>query len=100
MAKVLLNNDFIKHNLICPADKRRIEFCCNDISGFFVEVRVIAQSKGTFYLRYKNQFGKTCTVKLGLTNNTSLNTARTKARQLRADVALGKNPKTDLLKCK
>jgi integrase len=100
MAKILLNSNFIKHNLICPPDKRRIEFCCNEISGFFVEVRITTQSKGTFYLRYKDQYAKTCTVKLGLITNMSLNDARTKAKQLRADVALGKDPKADLLKRK
>jgi integrase len=95
-----LTPNFIKHNLICPVDKRRIEFCCDEIAGYFVEVRITKQGEGTFYLRYKDKHGKTCTVKLGLTSNVSLNEARAKAKQLRADIALGKNPKADLLKLK
>ena len=95
-----LDNNFIKNSLICPTDKRCIEFCCSVNKGFFVEVRQTDQGQGTYYLRYKNANGKTCTIKIGLTADISLKDARLKAKQLRADISLGKDPKAEILKHK
>jgi len=58
-----------------------------------VEVRHNAQGTGTYYFRYKNAHGKTCTVKLGLTTDVKLADARDKAKLLRTDVSLGNDPK-------
>jgi len=100
MPVIKLDNSFIKQNLICPAGKRRIEFCCQEIKGLFVEVRFNSQGSGTYYLRYKNSHGKTCTFKIGLTADINLADARAKAKQLRSSINLGSDPKSDLIKRK
>jgi integrase len=100
MPIVKLDNRFIKTGLICPDDKRRIEYCCNETKGLFIEVRKTQQGVGTYYLRYKDTHKKTCTVKIGLTTDIKLSEARDRAKQLRADVSLGSDPKAETLKRK
>jgi len=93
MPVVQLTNKFIKQHLVCPENKSRIEFCCDDLKGLFVEVRRSAKNQGTYFFRYKDAHKKTCTVKIGLTADVTLKQARAKAKELRADVSLGKDPK-------
>ncbi|MBL4830987.1 MAG: tyrosine-type recombinase/integrase [Aliivibrio sp.] len=93
MPVIKLNNNFIKNDLTCPDGKTRIEWCCDTIRGLYVEVRHNAQGVGTYYFRYKNAQGKTCTVKIGLTVDVKLADARDKAKLLRTDVSLGRDPK-------
>jgi len=100
MPIVKLDNGFIKTSLICPVDKRRIEYCCHETKGLFIEVRKTQQGFGTYYLRYKDANKKTCTIKIGLTCDVSLNAARSKAKQLRSDISLGSDPKAETLKRK
>ena len=52
--------------------------------------------KGTFYLRYKNDVGKTCHTKIGRTTDISLADARAKVKTLRAEIALGADPRADV----
>ncbi|MFK5913374.1 MAG: site-specific integrase [Woeseiaceae bacterium] len=93
MPVIKLTNTFVKQALTCPTDKTRIEWCCDLVRGFYVEVRKNAQGIGTYYFRYKNTQGKTCTVKIGLTGDVKLSDARDKAKLLRTDVSLGIDPK-------
>jgi hypothetical protein len=95
MPVIKLDNRFIKQNLTCPEGKARIEWCCDTVRGFYVEVRFNAQGVGTYYFRYKNAHGKTCTVKVGLTTDIKLANASDKAKLLRTDVSLGKDPKAE-----
>ena len=95
MPVIKLSNTFVKQELTCPDGKKRIEWCCDTVKGLYVEVRHNSQGVGTYYFRYKNVHGKTCTVKLGLTVDIKLLDARNKAKQLRSDVSLGKDPKSE-----
>jgi integrase len=94
-----LTNDFINSSLTCPDDKRRIEYCDgrtrDAVPGLYVEVRATSPGQGTFYLRYKDQNGKTCHQKIGRTTDIDLATAREKAKELRAQIALGGDPSAD-----
>lgn len=79
--------------LQCPDGKARTELCDADCPGLYIEVRATSQGHGTYYLRYKDGTGKTCHQRLGTTNEVSLADARKQARTLKAEIALGANPK-------
>lgn len=96
MPVIKLSQDFITHRLQCPDSKTRVEWCDKDLSGFFIEVRANRQGQGTFYYRYKDTNGKTCTQKVGRSNDIDLAEARNRAKALRAEVALGANPRADV----
>ncbi len=100
MPKVTLNAKFIKNELLCPPPKERIEFGCSEVPGFFVESRASSPGVGTFYQRFKDPYGKTRYVKIGLTTDVSLKDARKRAKQLRSEISLGKDPKADIIKRK
>ena len=95
MPVVKLSQDFINHHLNCPESKMKIEWCDKDLPGLFVEVRASSQGHGTFYYRYKDFNGKTCTQKVGRSYNIDLVEARSKAKALRAEIALGANPRAN-----
>ena len=99
MPIVKLTNDFLSDSLTCPEGKRRVEYCDSggrdSVPGLYVEVRDTSPGQGTFYLRYKDQNGKTCHAKLGRTIDIDLASARDKAKILRAQIALGSDPSSD-----
>jgi integrase len=77
----------------CPESKSRIELCDTAVKGLYIEVRATRSDSGTFYLRYKNEEKKTAHKKLGLTTEMTLAEARTIAKQLKAKLLQGYNPK-------
>ena len=84
----------------CPDDKSRIELCDTVVKGLYVEVRATSPGIGTYYLRYKNDNGKTCHQKLGSTTEVKLTDAKERALQLKAEIRMGKDPKEETLKRK
>ena len=93
MSILKLTQEFISHQLHCPAGKARVELCDTELPGLYVEVRATSPGHGTFYLRYKDGTGKTCHQKIGRTADLGLADARRKARQLKAEIALGADPR-------
>lgn len=93
MPIVKLTQDFITQNLKCPLDKARIEYCDSDLPGLYVEVRVTSQDHGTYYFRYKDRGKKTCHQKISRTADISLVEARKQAKKLKAEIALGADPR-------
>ncbi len=93
MPVVKLTPSFIAHQLLCPEGKSRIEMCCAETPGLYIEVRATSQGQGTYYLRYKDVNGKTCHQKVGRTIDLSLTDARKQAKSLRAEIALGADPR-------
>ncbi len=73
--------------------KRRTEYCDKDLAGLFLEVRETGQS--TWYFRYRDINSHTQTSKLGRSTDITLAEARSQAKALRAEVALGGNPRAD-----
>lgn len=73
--------------------KRRIEYCDKDLAGLFLEVRETGSS--SYYFRYKDVSGHTQTKKLGRSTEITLAEARNLAKALRADVAMGANPRAE-----
>ena len=82
--------------LQCPVGKSRIELCDADLPGLYIEVRATSPGQGTFYLRFKDATDKTCHQRLGSTADVSLADARKQARTLKAEIALGANPKGEV----
>ncbi len=95
MTTLSLNTEFIKTGLVCPAGKSRVEYCDKDLPGLYVEVRATGQGRGTYYLRYKDANGKTCHQGLGRTDEISLAEARRSARDQRAEIRLGADPRAE-----
>ncbi len=93
MPVLKLTTDFITNQLDCPDDKLRIEYCDSELPGLYVEVRIKNPDQGTFYLRYKDPTGKTCHQKIGRTTDITLADARKKAKMLKAEIALGADPR-------
>lgn len=92
MSIVKLNQQVIDHELHCPGGKTRIELCDRELPGLYVEVRSSCPGQGTYYLRYKVN-GRTSHAKVGRSSEITLAEARKKAKQLKAEIALGANPR-------
>lgn len=95
MPIVKLDSNFITSGLICPEGKSQIEMCCSELKGLYVLVSAKNQGQGTFYFRYKDSTSKTCHQKIGRTVDISLADARKQAKNLRAEIALGANPRAE-----
>lgn len=95
MATVLLTPEFILNGLTVPPGKTRVEFCDTDASarGLYLEVSASTPGQGIFRLRFKDSAGKTCHARLGRTSEITLDAARKQAAVLKAQIALGTNPK-------
>jgi len=76
--------------LKCPEGKTRIEYCDRDLAGLLLEVRPNGAS--TFHLRYKAN-NTTKYIKLGTSDLITLADARKKAKALKAEIALGADPR-------
>ena len=99
MPVVKLTDNFIQTKLICP-DGKRVEFVSDERTGLYIDCRATRPNQGTYYLRYKNEVGKTCHQKIGRTTDISLTDARKKAKALKAEIALGADPRADAKKSK
>jgi integrase len=95
LPRIKLTQDTLTTGLLCPSGKQRIELCDTDIPGFYVEVRATSPGHGSYYTRYKDKNGKTCHQKIGRTSDISLTQARKKAKELRAEIQLGADPRAE-----
>lgn len=92
MPIIKLTPQLLAAGLTCPIEKSRIEYCDTELPGFYVEAR--PQGHPTYYLRYKAN-GKTCHQKIGRTCDIDLADARKKAKTLKAEIALGADPRAE-----
>ena len=90
---VTLNSEFLANGLTCPPGRRKIEFNDTGLPGLYVEVTAASEGVGSLYLRYKDAHGKTCHQKIGRTSDTTLAEARQRAKQLKAEIYLGADPR-------
>lgn len=81
-----LDQHYIDTQLVCPPGKARVEIVDPQRTGLYIEVRAKGAGEGTYYLRYKNDAGKTCHEKIGRTRELTLEQARTAAAQFKANV--------------
>ena len=61
----------------------------------YIEVRAASPGRGTYFYRYKDATGKTCHQKIGKSSEINLVEARKEAKRLKAEIALGANPRAD-----
>jgi len=85
----------VPDKLVCPEGKRRIEYCDTGGTGLYCEVRATSPGQGTYYLRYRDANNKTCHQKIARTSEIDLDEARIRAKILRAEITLGKDPRQD-----
>ena len=95
MPIVKLTQELINSSLSCPDGVRRIEYVSDERTGLYVEVRESSNGQGTYYLRYKDSAGKSCHQKIGRTAEMSLVDARKKAKELKAGIELGADPRAE-----
>jgi integrase len=96
--RVELTQDFITKGLRCPDGRPKIEFTDSGpsgVPGLFIEVTAKSPGKGSWYLRYKNAGGQTCYQRLGTTGDLTLAEARKEAKQQRARIVLGADPRAE-----
>lgn len=93
MPIVKLDQNFITNNLICPAGKIQVEYCDKDMPGLYILVSAKNPGHGTYYLRYKDNTGKTCHQKIGRTSDITLADARKQAKTLKSEINLGADPR-------
>ena len=96
MSIIQLNQSLVS-SLKCPVGKSRVEYCDADIPGLLLEVR--ASGASTYHLRYKAE-GRTKYIKIAASDLISLAEARKKARALKAEIALGADPRGEQKKQK
>ncbi|MYN04391.1 tyrosine-type recombinase/integrase [Pseudoduganella sp. DS3] len=95
MPPAKLTEAFIANRLTCPGRHTKIEYCDIDFPGLYIEVRATSPGQGTYYLRYKNAQGKTAHQKLGRTTEINLAEARKKAKQEKAKITMGADPRAE-----
>jgi site-specific recombinase XerD len=95
MAIVKLTQQFIDSQLECPQELQRTEYVSDERSGLYVEVRSSSNGHGTYYLRYKDHNAKSCHQKIGRTVDISLADARRKMKEMKAEIALGADPRAE-----
>jgi integrase len=95
MPVIKLTQQFIDQQLQVPGDQQRIEYCDADLPGMYIEVRSTSPGQGTFYLRYKDPTRKTCHQKIGTTKEMTLAQARNRAKEVKAEIRLGADPRAE-----
>lgn len=93
MSTLKITQEIINSELQCPEGRTRIELCDTELPGLYIEVRATSPGQGTYYLRYKDSNNKTSHQKVGRTNEISLSEARRQARNLKAEIQLGADPR-------
>lgn len=89
MPIVTLDAAFVRSAPV-PEGKNRIEYFDTNIRGFTLEVRMSGGK--TYYLRYRDAYGRQRQHKIGDAKSISFDKARTVAERLRSRVVLGDDP--------
>lgn len=85
MPVVNFTSAFMATGLVCPSDKKKIEYSVADEPGLFVECRATKTAVPTWYLRLKNSKGTNCYKKLGTIEDLTLSQAKKKAAKVREE---------------
>jgi hypothetical protein len=80
MPVVQLDASFVR-NAICPEGKSKIDYYSDSLQGFILEVR--ATGHKTYYLRYRDPFGRLRAQKIGSPDTLSFEKAQKAAIQLK-----------------
>ena len=88
MPSIALDSNVVK-SAVCPVGKGRLDLYDTAISGFILEVR--PSGVKTYFLRYRDAYGKQKQHKIGDTKSLSFEQAKNAAQSLRARVVLGES---------
>jgi integrase len=89
MPKITLDPTVVK-TASCPVGQSRLDLYDTMITGFTLEVR--PSGIKTYYLRYRDKYGKQKQYRIGDTNSLSFARAKTTAQQVKTRVVLGEDP--------
>ena len=92
MAIIKLTQEMVSNGLVCPLGKKRDEMVDSDLPGLYIALSAAGKGIGCYNLRYKVN-GTTKHKKIGRTCDLTLAEARKKARELKAEIALGADPR-------
>ena len=94
MAIIKLTQELVSSGLTCPPGKKRDEMVDSDLPGLYIALSAAGKGIGCYNLRYKVN-GVTKHKKIGRTCDLTLAEARKKARELKAEIALGADPRAE-----
>jgi integrase len=89
MPRTTLDSSIVK-SVFCPIGQNRLDLYDTTIIGFTLEVR--QSGLKTYYLRYRDKYGKQKQYRIGDTNSLTFARAKNSAQQLKMRVALGEDP--------
>jgi hypothetical protein len=89
MARAAITRALMRDFPAPPENVTKIRIFDTHVAGFIAERR---RTGTTYYLRYKDQRGRSREVKLGRLGDVTVDQARQQAEQLRASVSLGVDP--------
>jgi integrase len=89
MPLVRLSPAFVR-NVQCPAELKKVDYFDTMTPGFMLEVR--SSGGKTFYQRYTDERGRGRQYKIGPADVLTLQQARRKAKQIKAEAILGGDP--------
>ena len=92
MPMVRLSPVFVR-NASCPADNKKIDYFDTTMRGFMLEVR--ASGGKTYYQRYTDERGRERQFKIGPADVLTLQQAKRKATQIKAQAILGGDPQNE-----
>lgn len=79
----------------CPDGKTKVELCDAQVRGMYLLVQASRPDAAAVFLRYKNADGRTCHEMIGRTSEIDLAEARRRAKEWKARIALGADPRGD-----
>ena len=83
---VKLTQKYIDQGGHCPDGRKQVECCDTEVRGFYALYSHVSPKNGTYYLRYKNESGKTTHKKIARTDELSLKDARDNAKLLKLQI--------------
>src|SRR4030095_11189098 len=89
MPLVRLSPAFVR-NVQCPSELKKVDYFDTMTPGFMLEVR--SSGGKTFYQRYTDERGRGRQYKIGPADVLTLQQARRKAKQIKAEAILGGDP--------
>ena len=93
--RVRLTQHLIDNDLAVPQGRDRVELLDDQTKNFFIEVRSSSPGKGKYRVRYRDKAGDTRYMQVGCTTEISLADARAKAKEIKASIALGADPRAE-----
>lgn len=94
MAVLKLTQHVVDNELKLEEGKKSSEAVDDQRSGLYVK---LTPTSSVYYLRYKNEQGKTAHQKIGRTDSMSLSDARERVTELKNDIAAGNDPREKAL---